>query len=342
MKKNALVSVIVLHYRQKQYIQPCLDSIISQTYSPLEIFFIDNNSEAVDFDRLREAYPAVRFIVNQENLFFSKAFNVAIPLTQGELVMPLNVDIKLTPTFIQHMVHAMDLDSNVGMVSGKLLQMNDGFVPMEPARIDSAGIYLTPALRHFDRGSREIDDGQYNELEYIFGPSGAAPLYRRRMLDDIVFEKEYFDEDFVIYREDVDLAWRGQTLGWQAVYSPQAIAYHIRRIRPDDDRSTIQPILNFHSVKNRFLMRIKNLTIMNWLRFFFPSLFRDILVVGYVFVLEWSSLRALALVIKLLPRTLAKRKAIMEKKRVSSRYIAAWISNRPAAFPFSAKKQQEL
>jgi len=341
MNRNILISVIVLHYRQNKFIRPCLDSVIAQTYSPLEIIFVDNNSEDVEFDRLQETYPSIRFLANQENLFFSKAINAAIRQTQGELDMPLNVDIKLSPTFIQEMVQAMAISPDVGMVSGKLLQMNDDFLPMKPPRIDSTGIYLTPALRHFDRGSQEVDDGQYNELEYIFGPSGAAPLYRRRMLDDIVFDKEYFDEDFVIYREDVDLAWRCQILGWQGVYSPQAIAYHVRRIRPGNDRSNIQPILNFHSIKNRFLLRLKNLTIRNALRFFFQSFLRDTLVVGYVLVREWSSLGALAAVIKLLPRTMAKRKALMKKRKVSSRHIAAWISKHPSAFPVSAKKQKE-
>ena len=107
-------------------------------------------------------------------------------------------------------------------------------------------------MRHFDRGSKQADDGHYDELEYIFGPSGAVPLYRRLMLDDIVFDKEYFDEDFVIYREDVDLAWRGQMLGWQGVYSPRAIAYHVRRIRPGDDRSKIWPTPTFILLKTGF------------------------------------------------------------------------------------------
>ena len=255
--------------------------------------------------------------------------------------MTMNVDVKLTPTFIQEMVRAMDIGRNVGMVSGKLLQMDADFSPMKPPRIDSAGIFLTPAMRHFDRGSQEIDGGQYNQPEYIFGPSGATPLYRRQMLNDIVFDKEYFDEDFVIYREDVDLAWRGQNLGWKGVYSPRAVAYHVRRIRPGDDRNKIPPILKFHSVKNRFLLRLKNLTMTNSLRFFFPSFFRDVLVIGSVFIQEWSSFGALAKVIKLLPRTLHKRKSIMKKRQVSSRYIASWISNCPTAFPVSEKKQKE-
>ena len=96
------------------------------------------------------------------------------------------------------------------MVSGKLLQMGNDMVPIKPSVIDSTGLWFTPELRHFDRGSRENDHGQYDRLEYVFGPSGAAPLYSRAMLEDIAFQGEYSDEDFVIYREDADLAWRAR------------------------------------------------------------------------------------------------------------------------------------
>ena len=77
--------------------------------------------------------------------------------------------------------------------------------------------------------------------EYIFGPSGAAPLYRRAMLDDISFEGEFFDEDFVMYREDADLAWRAQWRGWKGVYTPHAVAYHVRGLGPEHSRQNIDP-----------------------------------------------------------------------------------------------------
>ena len=74
--------------------------------------------------------------------------------------------------------------------------------------------------RHFDRGAGEVDRGQYDTPGVVFGVSGAAGCYRRAMLDDVAIAGEVFDEDFFAYREDADLAWRAQLLGWDALYVP--------------------------------------------------------------------------------------------------------------------------
>ena len=81
--------------------------------------------------------------------------------------------------------------------------------------LDSTGIYFTPSLRHFDRGSGEPDRGAYEHFQYVFGVTGAVALYRRAMIEDVSICGEFFDNDFFAYREDADLAWRAQLLGWK-------------------------------------------------------------------------------------------------------------------------------
>jgi len=103
------------------------------------------------------------------------------------------------------------------------------FPPSEP-HIDSVGIYFTPAMRHFDRGWRETAGDRFGEMEYVFGASGAAALYRRAMIDDISAGGNFFDPDFFSYREDADVAWRAQLLGWGCLYTPEAVGYHVRRV----------------------------------------------------------------------------------------------------------------
>ena len=68
--------------------------------------------------------------------------------------------------------------------------------------------------------------GQYQQAELVFGATGAAALYRRAMLDDVRVAREYFDEDFFAYREDADLAWRAQLLGWRCLYVPAGPRAH--------------------------------------------------------------------------------------------------------------------
>lgn len=332
-----IVSIIALNYQQFRYVPACLNSLLRQTYPEIEIIFVDNASNDGSVDYVKNHFPDIQVIANSENLFFSKAHNIGISASSGDYIMPLNIDFLASETFIEEMVKAIELDPCVGMVSGKLLQMDGNLQPLNPTRIDSTGLWFNKQLRHFDRGSQEIDSGQYDNLEYIFGPSGAAPLYRRAMLEDISLDGEYFDEDFVIYREDAELAWRAQLYGWKAIYTPYAIGYHLRRVRPTDNRKSTAPLLKMHSVKNRFLMRVKNQTFGNYANCFFPTLQRDLMVVGYVLFFEHSSLSAFSQLVRALPRTLKKRRMIMTHKRVNDSYIRFWFDKSQKSYPFERK-----
>src|SRR5262249_24498526 len=157
--------------------------------------------------------------------------------------------------------------------------------------VDSTGIYFTPMLRHLDRGRQEVDNGHYLNFEYVFGATAAAALYRRQMIDDISIQGEFFDPDFFVYREDADVAWRQQLTGGGCVYTPLARGYHVRNVLPGNRRA-LPPEINMHSVKNRFLMRIKNMTADLYRRNWFSITARDIVVVAACIVREHTSLKA--------------------------------------------------
>ena len=174
-------------------------------------------------------------------------------------MLTLNPDVLLLPNFIQALVDAGQFDSHIGTVCGKLLTMSAHFEIPEKPVVDSTGIYFNPMLRHLDRGSQEVDNGHYLQYEYVFGATAAAALYRRAMIDDISLDGEFFDSDFFVYREDADVAWRAQLMGWKCMYAPYARGYHVRKVLPGNRRA-LPPEINMHSVKNRFLMRIKNIS----------------------------------------------------------------------------------
>jgi GT2 family glycosyltransferase len=170
-------------------------------------------------------------------------------------------------------------------------------------------------------------------MEYVFGVSGAAPLFKRAMIEDIKVLGEFFDNDFFAYREDADLSWRAQLMGWKALYTPYAVAYHERMVLPSERRKVPQEI-NLHSVKNRFLMRIKNLTWGVGIKTILFFTLRDILVVGYTLLFERTSLRAFFLIFKCLPRAIKKRKVIMKKRIAKDRYLRKWFSWKPRSIKF--------
>lgn len=320
-----LVSITIVTFNSRSFIGKCLESIRAQSYGNLEIILIDNASTDATVEFLRTLSEPYKVAFNRENTGFAAAQNQAIALSSGRFVLVLNPDVILTPDFIAILVAAAGDHSNVGTFCGKLLVLPpDLEIPTAPL-IDSTGIFFTRQLRHLDRGSRESDDGSYDKTEFVFGATGAAALYRREMIEHISIDGEFYDSDFFSYREDADVSWRAQLLGWTCLYVPDAVAYHVRSVLPENRRS--QPShINMHSVKNRWLLRIKNMTGDLYCRCWLPVTLRDAAVIAACLTVEWSSLPAFVLLAKKWKSAFAKRRKIMALRRVDDRYIAGWFT----------------
>ncbi len=196
--------------------------------------------------------------------------------------------------------------------------------------IDSTGIYFTPNMRHLDRGAEEVDHGQYDRPQYVFGATGAAAFFRRSFIDDVSVEGEFFDEEFFAFREDADLAWRAQLMGWKCLYTPKAVAWHVRRVTPER-RKDLPLIINWHSVKNRFLMRGKNAS--GWLcwRLFLPVASRDLMTFGYAVVRDRRLWSAVTYWWRARDSVRRKRAIIQSRRLVSDHDLLWWFSNTPRA-----------
>jgi GT2 family glycosyltransferase len=327
-----MVTVTIVTSNSGRYIAQCLESVFKQNYARKEVIVVDNASSDETARILRNFEGRVRVVYNRENVGFAAGQNQAIGLSESQWVLVLNPDVRLMPDFISMMMAAGQADLKAGSVCGKLLRMSaDCEIPQERV-LDSTGIHFTPSLRHLDRGSEEIEDGRYGEFEYVFGASGAAALYRREMIEDISIGGEFFDSDFFAYREDADVAWRAQLLGWKCLYTPFAVGYHVRNVLPAN-RRVLPPVLNMHSVKNRWLMRIKNMTPGVYRRYWLPTTVRDLVVIAGCVLREFTSLRAFPFVLRNLRRFLQKRRQIMARRRASDTYIAAWFSYTPVSYP---------
>jgi len=332
MAYNDLVSVTIVTYNSGRFIKRCLESALAQKYEKIEIIVIDNNSTDGTIDILEPFEDRCRIVYNDTNIGFAAAQNQAINLSSGDWVFTLNPDVLLLPNFLQALVDAGHIDPKVGTVCGKLLAIKSTFDHLDTPLVDSTGIYFTPMLRHLDRGSQEIDNGHYLNYEYVFGATAAAALYRRSMIDDVAMQGDFFDPDFFVYREDADVAWRSQLLGWRCIYTPNSRGYHVRNVLPGKRRALPQEI-NMHSVKNRFLMRMKNITGDLYRRNFLSITARDLVVIGCCLVREQSSLIAFSYVAKNWRRVLAKRRDIMSRRRVTDEYLASWFSYEPVSRP---------
>jgi len=336
------VSVTIVTWNSGRDIDRCLDALAVQTVEPQEVVVVDNAS-ADDSAARAESHPlAARLLRNNTNAGFTAGHNRAMAETSGDWVVCLNPDVVLAPDFLEQCLAAVSGRERVGAVAGKLLrlppELPDGSPDSWPANvwrngiIDTTGILVTPQSRHLDRGAGETDSGQFDTPEYVFGVSGAAALYRRRMLEQTAIDGEFFDEDFWSFREDADLSWRSQLMGWDTLYWPAARAFHRRSVTPKR-RTRLAPEINRHSVKNRFLLRVKNQTAGHALRFLLPTLFRDLLVVGALLTVERSSFAALPWLWKNRRRALEKRSAIMGRRNRPAHEVNDWFSRGHDARP---------
>src|ERR1700689_4118362 len=332
MALRDLVSVTVVTYNSGRFIKRCLESVLEQKYANLEVVVIDNASTDGTVDLLEQFADRCRIYYNDENIGFAAAQNQAITLAGGDWILTLNPDVLLLPNFIQALVEAGNVDPKTGTVCGKLLTIRPSFDLPDKQLVDSTGIYFTPMLRHLDRGSQEVDNGHYLNFEYVFGATAAAALYRRQMIEDIAIDNEFFDPDFFVYREDADVAWRAQLMGWRCLYTPLARGYHVRNVLPGNRRA-LPPEINMHSVKNRFLMRVKNMTPDLYRRNWLSITGRDIVVLGACLLHERTSLKAFWYLARNWRRVLGKRGEIMRRRRAKDDYIASWFSYTPVSRP---------
>jgi len=321
-----MVSVLVVTWNSARYLQQCFASLDRQNYPDLEVVVIDNASTDGTREFLQSREPLWHVIYNDRNVGFAAGQNQAIRAAKGEWLLCLNPDVLLADDFVNRLVEVGSAHPEVGSICGKLLRWDPDHDPHQTRTIDSTGIYFTRNMRHLDRGAEELDSGQYDRLQYVFGATGAAALFRRSFVEQVSMDGEFFDEDFFSYREDADLAWRAQVMGWRCLYTPTAVAWHVRRVTPER-REQLPLVINWHSVKNRFLMRGKNAS--GWLcrRLFWPVAWRDLTIVGYALLRDRRLLSAIAYPWRVRDSVRRKRAIIQSRRKVSDRHLIWWFSD---------------
>ena len=256
---NTLVTLVIVSAGKSECLEALLSSAAQQTHSNRQVCLIDNSPGAGLSQRLGPAFPGISFFPGREPSSYCRALNQGIDAARGEFVLCLNDDIVLEPDFIERGLRGFSVDEKIGMVSGKIMRA-------DKRTIDSCGLFLSIWYSPKERGYGEADNGRYEKEGYIFGVNGAAAFYRRQMLEDIKLAGGYFDPDYVIFYEDLDLAWRGQKKGWKAYYVPGAVAYHVRGASVRIEKGVGMPFarryvpdeLYAHLFKNRYFTLARN------------------------------------------------------------------------------------
>ena len=311
----AKISVVVVNFNGKRFLDDCLNSLAAQTYGDYEVIVVDNASQDGSLEHVRSRFPWARIVENKVNLGSTGGNNSGIREAEGEFIVTLNNDTRVEKDFLEILARPMS-DPSIGMCGSKMVYPN--------GKINSTALCLSRSGASWDRGASEEDQGQYDRQEEIFGACAGAALFRKKMLDEIGL----FDEDFFIFMEDIDLTLRARCAGWRCIYVPEAIAHHLHGATA----GVGSDLTVYYGNRNIMWLPAKNyplpflITCLPWI------LGRNLMALAYyimkgrgrvAFKAKWDGLLGL-------PKMMAKRKAILRKVPWSEvqKYISTWAGSR--------------
>ncbi len=224
------LSIIIISFNTREVLRESLQSIDRERGSlRIETFVVDNNSHDGSVAMVETEFPQVRVLRSQVNLGFGAANNVALELAQGRYVLLLNSDAFLLPHSLRLSVQHMDDNPSVGLAGGRLVGRDMTLQPsarMFPTvfsdfLVMSGLAYKYPHSKFFGRFDRTWADPMLPaEVDWV---PGAFSIIRREALQKVGF----FDPEFFLYSEEVDLCRRIQQAGYKIMYWPDIVVIHI-------------------------------------------------------------------------------------------------------------------
>lgn len=213
---NELISIVIVNYNGEDFLKPCLDSLdkMNRDKYSLEIIVVDNLSKDDSVKFIKTRFPKIKVIENDVNNY-TRAVNVGIKCAKGNYVAILNNDTIVDENWLMGALEIIKQDKKIGAVQSKIL-FSDGIT------INSVGVEEVEDFYFRDIGFEEKDVGQYETVKEIKYFTGGSVLLRRSCLEKV----GEFDEDFVMYFEDIDYSIRCRNSGWKIFYSPKSIVYH--------------------------------------------------------------------------------------------------------------------
>ena len=311
------VVVAVVTHDSERVIEACLASLerAALAAASARVVVIDNASRDGTVERVSAGFPWASLRVNDRNLGFASAANLALAEAQSsEFVYLLNPDTEVEPRFLEHALAAA-ADPRVAAVQSLLLLPPDG------ARIDSAGNAIHVLGFGYCRSHGRPRSAAPRSVEEIPFASGAGVLLRLAALR----ETGSFDDSLFLYCEDLDLGWRLRRAGWISIVAPESIVVHAHEFARHHDKEYLLE-------RNRWRVLLANWSARSLAVLALPLLVNELAMLAIAAKDGWlgSKLRALASTFDRSSwRSIgAARRRSRAVRRVSDRDVARWMSPR--------------
>lgn len=246
-------SIIIVTWNGLEHLKEFLPSVLETDYEQFEIIIADNASTDGTREWIQKHAPSCRIVTFSENHGYCGGNNRAVPYADGNILLFLNNDVRVDPSWLTHLNQAFS-ETSAAIVQPRVRShLNPEYFEYAGAAgglIDRLG-YPFCRGRLFD--NVEKDEGQYNKRTEIFWASGAAFAIRK----EIFTELSGFDEEFEFHMEEIDLCWNAWNKGYKTLYEPQSIVYHLG----GGSMPMGSPRKVYYNYRNSLLMLTKNLDV---------------------------------------------------------------------------------
>lgn len=204
IENEPLVSIVLLNYNGKKYIKKCIESIRNQDYDNIELILVDNASTDDSLVGLKQLYPEIKLILNKQNLGSAKGNNKGANSSKGKYIFFLNIDTKLDRDCIDNLVKVYESDAEIGICACRELSYNGKIEWNCGIGVDIFGYSLQGIPKK------------------VFHASSSSLFIKEELFNKL----NGFDESYFMYKDDIDLCWRAQLLGYKVIGVLSAIVFH--------------------------------------------------------------------------------------------------------------------
>ncbi len=338
-QENApLVSVLVLNYNGKRFLDDCFQSVLAATYPNFETYMIDNNSTDDSVEYVQQKYPAVQIIQTGADAGYSRAYNIGFTKAKGMYFVLLNNDVKVEKNWLEPLVDASEQEPEIGALQPKLLSLRK---PDEFEYAGASGGYIDAFGYPFSRGrifqTIEKDQGQYDDIVRVFWTTGAAMFLRAEILS----ETGDLDADFVHHMEEIDLCYRINLAGYILKVIPESVVYHYgggtikyesySKLYWNHRNSIFMMFKNMGSKKLiGFLVKRFGFDVITLIQCFIRLRFKQFIAVFHAYL--WLVFHP--------GQLMKKRKHVQQKRNVNDQDISSLIYPKSIAFQYFIKKRR--
>jgi GT2 family glycosyltransferase len=221
------MAVVIVSYNTRELLRSCLASVVAE--DPEEVVVVDNASTDGSAQMVRDEFPKVSLLANEQNTGYGAAANQGFAACASDYVLLLNSDTRLQPGALLPLTEYLDRHPRAAVVGPRLVEPDGTLQPSAYSFptpfnlfLEESGLFrvgrLIPRVRN--RYLRTWPHDYAREVPWVLG---GVMAIRRRAFDQV----GGFDETIFMYQEDIDLCYRLHQAGWQVHFAPVATVVHV-------------------------------------------------------------------------------------------------------------------